>query len=180
MNIALRLRKKAISNLVSTDVQEKILSNANQQKLKIFFFGDKQSVLEKLKGKISNDYPGLIPVGYNNGYDYNNDDVLNLIKKTQPDILFVGLGVGRQEPWILENADNLNVRIIISVGGWFKFLAGIKKRAPLVFRKLHLEWFYKILTDFRRLWKRYLIGVPKFFYRVLSGKINFEFQESNG
>ena len=96
MNIVLRLRKKTVSNLVSTDLQERILSNANQQKRKVFFFGDKQSVLEKLKEKISYDYPGLL-VGY-----IKSDTItimllsLGFINKTQPDILFVGLGVGRQ------------------------------------------------------------------------------------
>lgn len=180
MNIVLRLRKKTVSNLVSTDLQERILSNANQQKLKVFFFGDKQSVLEKLKEKISYNYPGLIPVGYINGYDYNNDIVISLINKIQPDILFVGLGVGRQEPWIIENAKKLNACFIISVGGWFRFLSGAKKRAPVIFCKFHLEWLYKIVTDFKRLWRRYLFGIPKFFYRVLFGKIKFEIVDQDG
>jgi N-acetylglucosaminyldiphosphoundecaprenol N-acetyl-beta-D-mannosaminyltransferase len=180
MNIALRLRKKAISKLVSTDLQEKILSNANQQKLKIFFFGDKQSVLEKLKEKISTDFPKLIPVGFNKGYGYDTDCVVNRINKAKPDILFVGLGVGRQEPWIFENANKLDVPLIMTVGGWFNFLAGTKKRAPEIFRKIHLEWFYKIMTDFKRLWRRYLFGIPQFFFRVLFGKIQFEIVDQDG
>ena len=150
VNMILRLKKVRLSSkLVSTDLQAEILLKANQQKLKVFFFGDKLSVLGKLKEKISTDFPKLIPVGFNKGYGYDTDCVVNRINKAKPDILFVGLGVGRQEPWILENANKLDVPFIMTVGGWFNFLAGTKKRAPVIFRKLHLEWLYKIMTDFK-------------------------------
>jgi N-acetylglucosaminyldiphosphoundecaprenol N-acetyl-beta-D-mannosaminyltransferase len=96
-----------------------------------------------------------------------------------PDILFVGLGVGRQENWIIENFTKLNVPLIMSVGGWFRYLAGTRKRAPKFLRLLHLEWLYKLLTEFNRVWKRYLIGVPLFFYRVLTKKILIELKTYN-
>ena len=178
VHMILRLKKNKISSkLVSTDFQEELLEKADQLKLKTFFLGDEDSVLNKLRLKISDKYSDLIISGSNSGYNFDTENVINSINYLQPDILFVGLGVGRQEPWIIENANKIDVPLILSVGGWFKFLAGTKKRAPLVLRKLHLEWLFKIITDFKRLWKRYLFGIPKFYYRVFTGKIHFELLE---
>ena len=178
VNFILRIKNYKVSTkLVSTDFQEELLEKADQLKLKTFFFGDEEAILNKLRSKISNKYPELIISGSNSGYNFNTENVIKNINNLHPDILFVGLGVGRQEPWIIENANKIDVPLILSVGGWFKFLAGTKKRAPLVVRKLHLEWLFKIITDFKRLWKRYLFGIPKFYYRVFTGKIHFELVE---
>ena len=165
--------------IVSTDIQEKLLNSSVQKRLKVFFFGDSTEVLSKLKSKISNKYPDLTVSGIQQGYYFQTHKVLEEIRIGNPDIIFVGLGVGKQELWILENHEKIDSLLIISVGGWFRFLSGTKKRAPIVFRKLHIEWLFKIITDFKRLWKRYLFGVPKFFYRVLTNKIQFELISSD-
>ncbi len=181
VNVILKIMDYKISRrIVSTDLQDEILMKANRFKLRVFFFGDKMTVLNNLQIKVEHKYPDLIIAGLHSGYNFNTESVINKVNASKPDILFVGLGVGRQEPWIIDNAEKLNVSLILSVGGWFNFLAGTKKRAPLIFRSFKLEWLFKVITDFKRLWKRYLFGVPKFFYRVLSGKIQFEFVEHNG
>jgi len=84
--------------------------------------------------------------------------------------------IGEQK-WIIENFKNLNVQLILSVGGWFQYLAGNKKRAPKVLRNLHLEWVHKLIIEYDRVWKRYLLGAPKFFYRVITRKIVLELKE---
>ena len=65
----------------------------------------------------------------------------------------------------------------MSVGGWFQYLAGNKKRAPLIFRKIHLEWLHKLFYEFPRVWKRYLIGIPQFYFRVFTKKIIINLDE---
>lgn len=181
VNFILKIKNYKMSRrFVSTDFQDEILLKANELKLRVFFFGDNLQVLNKLRIKVGNKFPDLLIAGLHSGYTYNTESLINTINASKSNILFVGLGVGRQEPWIIENAGKLNTPLILSVGGWFQFLAGTKTRAPLMLRRVKLEWLFKVSTDFRRLWERYLFGVPKFFYRVLSGKIQFELNEYNG
>ncbi len=113
--------------------------------------------------------------GSHNGYDFIDQEVISKINDSGAEILFVGLGAGRQEKWIAENDNKLNCKLIMSCGGWFQYLAGYKKRAPSIMIKLYLEWLYKLLTEFPRVWQRYLIGVPKFFYRIITKKIILSF-----
>jgi len=89
--------------------------------------------------------------------------------------LLVGLGAGRQENWLINNYTYLPSIIILSVGGYFQFLSKVKKRAPLYFRRINLEWLYRVITEFNSVWKKYSIFVIKFIYRILTNKINFTF-----
>jgi N-acetylglucosaminyldiphosphoundecaprenol N-acetyl-beta-D-mannosaminyltransferase len=176
--ILLRLLKKMNSNkIVSTDLQEDILSEAIHQGKKLFFFGDSEEVLSKLKKRLHDKRNFNFTV--HKGYDIVKDEIIKRINEYEPDILFVGLGAGRQERWILENYLFLNVPVIISVGGWFQYLAGIKKRAPLFMRELHLEWIYKLISQFPRVWKRYLFGIPLLFYRVITRKILIRYEDED-
>lgn len=167
-----RLRKH-----VSTDFQKKLLNILNMSSKNLFFFGDREEILNKLIINIQKQYRSIKIVGHCSGFKYNSTDLVNKINQSKADVLFVGLGVGQQEKWIIENFNNLNVRLILSVGGWFQYLAGNKKRAPKVLRDLHLEWAHKLIIEYDRVWKRYLLGVPKFFYRVITRKIVLELKE---
>lgn len=161
---------KSINRNVSTDFQEKLLIEADKHHKKIYFFGDSSRTLLKLKQSLFQKYPRIIIAGISNGYSFNSNEVIEKINSSDADILLVGLGIGKQEPWILENYKLLNVPMVLSVGGWFRYLSGEKKRAPKIFRSLYLEWFYKLISEFPRIWKRYLIGAPKFIYRSMLRK----------
>jgi exopolysaccharide biosynthesis WecB/TagA/CpsF family protein len=95
----------------------------------------------------------------------------NIINKSGADILMVALGTPHQEEWIIKNKDEIDVPVIIAVGSGLDFLAGIKKRAPLWMQKIGLEWLYRMFQEPKRLWKRYLVGIPIFTYHVLIQKI---------
>ena len=157
--------------LISTDIQQEILSKSLSYNKKLFFFGDDIEVLKCLYKTLKKENPKINICGIQNGYNYNSENVITKINECNTDILFIGLGTGRQEKWIIENYEKINAKLIIAVGGWFKILAGIKKRAPLFIRKLNLEWLYRLLTEFPYVWKRYFWGLPKFFLRVTFGKI---------
>ena len=168
---------KRLREHVSTDIQNKLLEASNEFSKNLFFFGDREEILNKLIFNIQKQYRNIKIVGQCSGYKYNSSDLVNKINESKADVLFVGLGVGKQEKWIIENFKNLNVQLILSVGGWFQYLAGNKKRAPKVLRNLHLEWVHKLIIEYDRVWKRYLLGAPKFFYRVITRKIVLELKE---
>ncbi len=157
--------------IISTDLQNNFLFELDKIKSSVYFFGDSDLVLENVVENIKNKYSNIKIIGTVSGYNFDTEKIISEINKKEVNVLFVGLGLGRQEKWILENHKKLNVKIILSVGGWFQYLAGNKKRAPLLLRKIHLEWLHKIIVEFPRVWKRYLIGFPIFLYRVFSKKI---------
>ena len=80
------------------------------------------------------------------------------------------MGNPRQEKWALANLDKLEVSVIIGVGALFKYLSGEVKRAPKWMLKHNMEWVFRLVTEPKRLWKRYIIGNPKFIWRVLREK----------
>ena len=82
-----------------------------------------------------------------------------------PILLFVGLGAPKQEYWI-ERYAYLPAKVMMGIGGSFEFVAGFRKRAPLLIQKLGFEWFWRLCMEPRRLWKRYLVGNTIFLFVV--------------
>lgn len=126
-----------------------------------------------IKNKINNNYNwnGKFTIVNHECEPHNKDYDINLINLSKADILMVALGTPRQEEWIVHNKDLINVPIIIGVGSGLDILAGVKKRAPLWMQNIGLEWFYRLFQEPRRLWKRYIIGIPVFMFHVFVQKV---------
>ncbi len=163
--------KKKIKKNISTDIQQSFLEDAIGRNQKLFFFGDSNQIITNVIKKLEIKFINAKIVGFEEGYNFDNEEVIQKINKSNAEILFVGLGVTRQEKWIINNYKKINAKIIIAVGGWFQYLAKNKKRAPLFLRKLHLEWLHKLVKEFPVVWRRYFCGIPLFFYRVITKKI---------
>jgi N-acetylglucosaminyldiphosphoundecaprenol N-acetyl-beta-D-mannosaminyltransferase len=101
------------------------------------------------------------PLGFEND-PVETQRTLEQVRASQPDLLFVGLGVPKQEYWIHKNYRSLDVRLSIGVGGSFDMVAGITPRAPKWLQNAGLEWLFRLSAEPRRLWKRYLIGNLRF------------------
>jgi len=153
--------------ITGSDFYPTLIRTAIQKKWRIFFFGDKPEILERICKKNSE----LIVTGYIPGYDYDSDIVVKEVNKTKPDILIVGLGQPLQEKWIIENKDNLYLNVILAVGDGIKVLAGIKPRGPKFIQKIGLEWFVRLIHNPKQYWKRYLIGIPLFIFRIIKEKL---------
>ncbi|MBF0483614.1 MAG: WecB/TagA/CpsF family glycosyltransferase [Candidatus Omnitrophica bacterium] len=130
---------------------------------KHFFYGGDDQLLKNLAAnlrilysdiKIAGSYaPGKLRVG-----EKESASVIEQINASDADILWVGLGSPKQDIWMAEHRAELNVPVMVGVGAAFDFLAGVKKRAPLWMQKIGLEWFYRLCSEPKRLWKRYLWG----------------------
>ena len=96
-----------------------------------------------------------------------DQEIVNKINQAKPDVLWVGLGLPKQERWIYQHKDKLNVPVIIGVGAAFKFLAGTKKRAPKFVGNLGFEWLWRLLTEPKVVWKRVFIDMPYFFWLIV-------------
>ena len=144
----------------------------------IFLLGSKAPIVNQATENLLNQFPDLIISGGYHGYfDKNkisieNKKVVSLINTNKTNILFVGFGMPLQEYWIEENFTDLQVNIIIPVGAAIDYLAGTTKRETKWMTDHGLEWLGRLIIEPKRLWKRYIIGLPLFFLRVFIQKLS--------
>ncbi|MFB1082163.1 WecB/TagA/CpsF family glycosyltransferase [Jeotgalibacillus sp. JSM ZJ347] len=166
--LASRLKKGKIRNRVTgIDMMDHLLGHASKQGYRVFFYGAKEEIVKKARDNIKEKYPALHVAGYANGYIKDNDALIEEINKTKADIVFVAMGSPRQEYWIEQNRAQLNAKVFQGVGGSFDVFSGTIPRAPHLFRRLGLEWLYRLMKEPSR-WKRQM-ALPKFLVKVLRG-----------
>lgn len=142
-----------------------------------FFLGAKPGIGQLLHEKYTAQYPGIQIKGvYTPPFaeiftSEENEKMIELINNAEPDILWVSLTAPKQERWIAQHFERLNVRIAIGIGGAFEVAAGSIERAPLWMQKNGLEWFYRFYKEPKRLFKRYMIEAPQFIPLLIMQKI---------
>jgi N-acetylglucosaminyldiphosphoundecaprenol N-acetyl-beta-D-mannosaminyltransferase len=149
------------------DLMMELLKIADKKEQKIYLLGAAPDVIKKTYENLKKKYPGINIVGIHDGYfkDFQEDGIIKDINSKNPDIIFVALGAPKQEKWIFKNRNILNARLAIGVGGSFDVLAGKVQRAPEIYRKLGMEWLYRLKKEPWR-YKRMMV-LPKFAVKVL-------------
>lgn len=147
-----------------------LLKIANENNQSVYFYGAKPKVMEDLVLKIKKDYDNINIAGYSHGYNNDIDnEITNQIINLQPDYIFVAKGCPLQDEWIESVLSKVEKGFFMGVGGSFDVLSGNVDRAPNTWRKLNLEWLYRISTDPKRLKRS--IALPRFIIEVLKEKI---------
>lgn len=152
------------------DVCSELFKYCNELNKSIFLFGAKKRC-KKLVDTIKQKYPNAIIAGYENGYKKDRQAVFTRIKTLEPDVILVALGIPEQELLIYNNINDFDKGIFIGVGGSFDVLSGVKKRAPKIFIKLHLEWLYRIIREPKR-FKRFFNSNVKYIFKIRKARIN--------
>ena len=137
----------------------------------LYLFGAAPSMAEKAAGVLTEKYKGLKIAGLHDGY-FDAEEEKNIIadiNEKAPDVLFVCLGAPKQENWIVANKDKLNVKMAMGLGGCIDVFAGNVKRAPDIFIKLGLEWFYRLCKEPKRFFR--MLALPKFMLTVIKVKL---------
>ena len=144
-----------------------LTERAARESWRIFLLGSSPGVAAEAAEKLVEKYPGLKIAGTYHGYfkSEGEKDLLDRIKESKPDILFVALGAPRQELWIDANLKTLNVSVAMGVGGSLDVIAGRVSRAPLWLQRLRLEWLGRLIREPSR-WRRMLV-LPKFALLVI-------------
>ncbi|HSP22983.1 MAG TPA: WecB/TagA/CpsF family glycosyltransferase [Planococcus sp. (in: firmicutes)] len=168
--LAAKLKKGNITSRVTgVDMMSAILKFASEDGLPVYFYGAKEEVVAKAIANIEKSFPKIQVAGYSNGYDKDEDALVQRIQQSGAKIIFVALGSPKQELWIQRNMPKLsNVQVFQGVGGSFDVFSGTVKRAPSAFRKLGLEWLYRLISSPSRI-KRQLI-LPVFLLKVLRSR----------
>jgi N-acetylglucosaminyldiphosphoundecaprenol N-acetyl-beta-D-mannosaminyltransferase len=132
-----------------------------------FFYGGKPEVTEQLIENLTRKFPGLVVAGtYSPPFrplsTLEKAEIVALIQRAAPDVLWVGLGTPKQERWMHEHRGCISVPVLISVGAAFDIHAGTRKQAPTWIREHGLEWLFRLFQEPRRLWRRYLVYGSQF------------------
>ena len=143
------------------DFMLRLCSVAEVSNKRIFLFGNTQSTLDKLQAKILSDYPSLNIVGsisppFRELSEAENNEFIKRINDSGADFVFVSLGCPKQEIWMNHHCLKLDA-ISLGFGAAFDFYSGNIIRAPVWMRENGLEWLHRLISDPRRLWKRYLV-----------------------
>jgi len=141
-----------------TDLMYKLLERADEKGYRIFFFGAKEEVLQRVLEVVQKDYPGVSIAGSRHGYFTAAEEcgIVHQILAAQPDILFIAFGTPKKELWVKRHLYAMGVPVVHGVGGSFDVLAGVIPRAPLWMQRNGLEWLFRLLQEPRRMWRRYL------------------------
>jgi N-acetylglucosaminyldiphosphoundecaprenol N-acetyl-beta-D-mannosaminyltransferase len=143
---------------------------------RVFFMGGRDGAAEKAAETLKKRFPGLQVVGIYSppmGFEKNkaeNNKIIQMIRQAKADILFVGLGAPKQEKWVYSYRALYDAGISIGIGVTFEFVAGMVTRAPKWMQKAGLEWFWRLMMEPKRLWKRYLVDDSQFFGLLIKEK----------
>lgn len=174
-----RMKKKPLKERVTGfDISMELIDIANKEGYSLYLLGAKPGVAKRAAENLKKDYPNLNVVGHHDGYFKgthigmkNHEEEIQVIEEInslKPDIIFLGLGFPKQELWINEHANKLNSKLIIGNGGVIDIISGDMKRAPDIFIKLNLEWFYRLITNPSRIARQ--MAIPKFLISVMLDK----------
>lgn len=154
--------------VTGVDLVEHLCAEAQSRGMGVYFLGASQPVLDALVLKLKAQYPTLA-IGHANGYFSAADagQRAAAVAASGASILLVGMGVPRQEEFIESQWDHLGVQLAIGVGGSFDVLAGLRKRAPDWVQAVGMEWFYRLIQEPGRLWRRYLVTNTQFVMLLL-------------
>ena len=178
-----------ISRILGTPLKEKISGSdlfpafyeyhKNNEDIKIFLLGAREGVALEAQKKINSKIGRPIIVGAHSpsfGFEKDEEEcskMIELINQSGATVLAVGVGAPKQEKFICKYKDKLpNIKIFLAIGATIDFEAGNIKRAPKWVSEAGLEWLYRLLSEPKRLWKRYLVHGPSFFWLIFKQKFN--------
>lgn len=159
------VKKPVRERVAGFDLSCALLKYAGETRKKLYLFGGKPGVAELAAEKISAKYPDIEICGTSHGYHESYDHIASLVRASGADIVLVCLGAPKQEIWIDTFKDETGAKVLIGAGGSLDVFAGTVKRAPAFFRKLNLEWFYRLLKQPSRAGR--MLDLPRFMIKIM-------------
>ncbi|WP_026567725.1 WecB/TagA/CpsF family glycosyltransferase [Bacillus sp. UNC41MFS5] len=164
------LNEPIYERVTGYDLTIRLLEEANKNKWSIYLLGGKEETNQKAAANIQRQFNQVQIAGNHHGFfDWQKNTITSEIIAKGPDIIFVALGFPKQEKWIAENLPHFSKGLFIGVGGSIDVLAGEVQRAPQIWQKINLEWFYRLITQPSR-WRR-MLAIPKFLFQIFKVKL---------
>ncbi|MCA9152380.1 MAG: WecB/TagA/CpsF family glycosyltransferase [Planctomycetales bacterium] len=161
--LASRLLKKGLPQRVAGSELVPLLMERmpRERKLRVYLLGAGPGVAERAAAKIAEQWPGVQVVGTYSpplGFEKDSEEearILQKLREAEPELLVVGLGAPKQELWVHKHFHDIPAKVALCVGATIDFIAGEKQQAPVWMRRTGLEWFHRMMSEPRRLAKRY-------------------------
>ena len=153
-----------------SDLFWEIVHKTYEMDKSIYLLGGREGIAEKVKDRLEKKLSGIKISGLYSGSP-KESGLVEKINQTETNILFVAWGQPKQEKWIYENLDKLNINVAIGIGGTFDFVAGTIKRSPKFIQKIGLEWLWRLFKEPKRI-GRIFTAVPRFIFSVIDYKMN--------
>lgn len=162
---------KAVARMPGAELMQLFFTLANTRGYSSYFYGDTPEVLRSLQSRLNHEFPkheiaGTFSPPFRDLTAQENEQILDQINAARPDVLWVGLGLPKQERWIAQHRNRLQIPVIIGVGAAFGFLSGKVKRCPAWLGKAGLEWAYRLVSEPKKLWRRDFLDAPRFLFAV--------------
>lgn len=157
---------KDIDRVAGPDFMQNMFMHTSGKSIRHFFLGDTEDILREVVRKARSEYDINISGYYSPRFeiwsDDYNEDIIKRLNESGSDLIWIGLGGGRQEIWMKNNYVKLNKGIMTGVGAAFRFYTGKIKRAPVFLQKSGLEWSYRLIQQPGKMFNRYLSTLPYF------------------
>ncbi len=170
------LGKPLPERITGADLLPRLSSRAAKSGRSIFLLGATPSVCRGVMDRLRREHPAIKIAGHYSppfGFEKCRDElekIVRALKQAKPDVVFAALGTPKQEKLIYYLRTRVPVKLFLGVGAAFDFYSGQKKRAPGWLQKAGLEWAFRLVNEPGRLWKRYLVDDPRFFWWVAKEK----------
>ncbi|UEM07343.1 WecB/TagA/CpsF family glycosyltransferase (plasmid) [Skermanella rosea] len=183
-----RVRRHQVSRVYGPDLMLALMEATRDGTIRHYFYGGGEGVADRLRDRLSRRFPGIAVAGtmtppFRPLSEHEEEETAAAINASRADIVWIGLSTPKQEYWMARMCDRLDAPILIGVGAAFDFNAGLKSQAPRILQILALEWLYRLATEPRRLWRRYLRNNPRFLLLIagefLLGRRYFQLQDKD-
>ena len=153
------------------DLMQALCQKASEQNVSIYFLGSMSTILQKMRHRLEKEFPDLLiaamePLPFQILTPEEDQALIQRINESGAGLVIIALGCPKQERWMDAHKNQIDA-VMIGLGGAFSVYAGLHHRAPAWIREIGLEWFYRLLQEPRRLWKRYTTTIPVFIYLAL-------------
>jgi N-acetylglucosaminyldiphosphoundecaprenol N-acetyl-beta-D-mannosaminyltransferase len=163
--------EKAIERVAGPSFLPAAMEHGAARGWRHYFYGGSPETLDQLTQSLEAQFPGSQIAGahsppFRQLTSEEVDGDIARINEARPDLVWVGLGMPKQELWMARHQSRLEAPVLLGVGAAFDFSAGTMKRAPLWMQRFGLEWSHRLLQEPQRLWRRYIVGNTRFVYLV--------------
>jgi N-acetylglucosaminyldiphosphoundecaprenol N-acetyl-beta-D-mannosaminyltransferase len=161
---------RQVGRAPGAEIMFEFFRRANERGYSSYFYGDTDATLNSLSERVRRDYPGHKIAGvfappFRKLTPGEDKEIIERINAARPDLLWVALGMPKQELWIHERLDRLNVPVAIGVGAAFAFVAGTVQRCPEWIGRMGFEWAYRTLKEPKKIWRRTFLDGSRFLFR---------------
>lgn len=169
----LNAKSRPTERVAGWDLFEYEMKHLNTKGGKCFFMGSSEKVLALIRKRATEVYPNITVETYSPPYkpefsDDENRSIVEAINNANSDLLWIGMTAPKQEKWAYMHWNELDIHCHCgTIGAVFDFFAGTVERAPLWWQKNGLEWFYRLIKEPKRMWRRYIIGNTLFLWNVM-------------